>query len=59
MRAARIYKDNFRENPLLSLFVADTSPLVIIGVGIAIVYGFLYIMILHFYNYRLFFYQLG
>lgn len=50
MNGVRIYKDNFRTNPLFSLFLSDTSPITLIGIAIAIVDTVVFLLLFHIYN---------
>src|SRR5471030_904227 len=59
MKSARIYKDNFRENPLISLFIAETSPIILIGIAVGIVELVLFFLVFHITNFPFVFVTLG
>src|SRR5664279_4326745 len=50
MNGVRIYKDNFRKNSLIALFLSDKSPAIVIGLTIPVVVFGIFYSLLHINN---------
>jgi len=53
MKPVYIHKDNFDENPFVTMFLTDNSPFVLAGIGIALGFVILFLVILRSYNFPL------
>lgn len=51
MKPIYIHKDNFDENPFVTMFLSDNSPILVAGIGIALGFVMLFLVILRNYNF--------